>query len=384
MSTVIVFIRQCVSTITMLFNHNIDIIRSRWFETCAYNIFPSWSLDTCSMPSKPRLILCRAPGLIKAEQLHAQDSSVRSAYNNSWKLSDYKSLLCVVSMESVQDESVQDELGKVLIKIVTKVHDFNADYLCTLPIPPGHPKHPITFLNRPGIQVLFVGEGNFTFTVAFAAYKGSLQGIWSTQLEDKPMPSVDNVIFNCLKSITSYYENKRSKLPEDSNYLASSRSLMNDCREKVSQLMALNVPSDFIPWKCGIDATKIDQDDVWRSITGAQPTDRPPFNAIWFQCPWTDWKKIGTLIKTYLCSAATILQPGDIVCVGIINNSKYTPRYELDKLLKDEEVLKKCDYVGVDNTLVGEMLKLGYHHEGLKNLHKWNIDNHITLVFAKK
>ena len=323
------------------------------------------------MPSK--LILCRAPGLIKAEQFHAQDSSavLHIILETFWLQESPPP--CIVSMV----EPAQDEQGEPVIKLGTS-NSCNKQYIHTLPVPTGYPKHPIKFLNQPGVQVLFVGEGNFSFTVAFAAYRRSWKGIWSTRLqtlEEEDMPSVDEVISNCLKSIESYYKNKGP-------------SSTNDCSEKKkSQLMALN-PSDFIPWRCDIDATKIHQDSVWRSITGAQPTDRPPFNAIWFQCPWLDSKekigKIGTLVREYVCSAAEILQEGGIVCVGIINNSKYTPRYELEVLLKDEEVLKKCDYVGVDNTLVGEMLKLGYNHKGVQNIHKYNLDNHLTLVFAKK
>ena len=80
---------------------------------------------------------------------------------------------------------------------------------------------------------------------------------------------------------------------------------------------------------------------------------------------------------------------GGVVCVGIINNSSYKENYALEMIIGESpgnntKVLCEYTFVGIDDELVGEVLKFGYHHEGIRDIHMSNIKRHITLIFARK
>ena len=221
-------------------------------------------------------------------------------------------------------------------------------------------------------KVLFVGEGDFTFTVAFAAYReqhygsspslGAWEGITSTRYnpvgpEDK-FQCVGNTPVQCKPAPT---------LSADSyliNYLPS-------------------VPAGT--WLCGIDATALPT-----ILTQSQ-------QVIWFQCPWVARNNsnysTAELVSDFLLNMAAQIQPGVHVCVGIANYCRYVTCYGLDKILgpnleslpNSTPVLEQYEFAGADDQLVSKLLEFEYMHQSVgRDIHKLISRSHVTLIFTKK
>ena len=248
-----------------------------------------------------------------------------------------------------------------------------------------HPLHPRNLLIRDRAPVIFIGEGNFTFTFAFAALRQSQhpelpfdavtvwKDITSTRYEredEEEVPSMIQVMLGCVSSIALYYQKKVNELK------------MEDLEVMVHYLIHLPLDPNPKPWICNVDATTMDLEKC-HVIT-------PFFGVIWFHCPWSEERtNVGPLVEEFLLKTVQQLMKGSVVCVGIINHQNYIKEYMLWNILgvvegQNTSVLNYYEYLGTDVELVGDVLEFGYHHKGIFDIHLKNLENHITLVFTKK
>ncbi len=230
-------------------------------------------------------------------------------------------------------------------------------------------------------SVLFVGEGDFSFTVAFAVLReheesdssvssdssdsidssdgsvstdhnpGTWDGIIATTLDHK-IPTFSDVVDIC--KTRCYY----------------------------SDLLAIEAPPKEA-WRSGINGCWI-------------PKPLMKAEVIWFQCPWISWDEgptaTGDLIERFLLNTSPNMGAGAYVCVGITTLRDYVERYGLGRILGDKHnggnsitrVTEVYDFKGADNTLIKRVLDFGYHHEGIKDIHDYIRHYHTTLVFRKK
>ncbi len=222
-------------------------------------------------------------------------------------------------------------------------------------------------------SVLFVGEGDFSFTVAFAALRehkksrastvnpGTWDGIIATSYEEskKPVPNFSEAVRTCVHS------RKNAEIKQELENLP---------------------PAPCDSWIPNIDACHL--------INHCKELGDHQSEVIWFQCPWNAGTMfIYSLIRSFLLSASHRIKSGSHVCVGITTHSWYVHRYELKRILpfktrhdRTNQVLKVYDFLGADDKLVKNVLTFGYHHRTCKDedIHDLIKDNHVTLVFRKK
>ncbi len=227
-------------------------------------------------------------------------------------------------------------------------------------------------------SVLFVGEGDFTFTVAFATLRESEKssnnnpGIWdgiiSTRYESisdsYPEPNFHSVLTACKSEFTSNY------------YVWDDV----DIRHVFDRMTP---PGQHQLWQYGVNALQIP------SLSALNP------DVVWFQCPWLPGSdSIYPLIHPFLVNTSDQIQPGKYVCIGITKHEKYVERYELQKILgnwsygrfNSTDILDNYEFCGADQKLVKNVLLFGYHHQGSteKDIHDFIKYYHVTLVFRKK
>ena len=237
-------------------------------------------------------------------------------------------------------------------------------------------------------NVLFVGEGNFTFTLAFAALRkycwysnpvkqDDWHGIVSTRYEYAPgvlpanqsgagvgvfpPPDPKAVRRICL-------ENSNDKFPK--SLLLKDHPSPREIIESFSES-----PGDCY---CGIDARDI------------PPQLIPHKGVIWFQCPWSI--DPGQLIHDFLTKTAPKLFHEDsYICVGITKHSDYVRKYKLESLMRDVWAMDKVlhsyyEFVGADDDLIYQILGFGYRHQSLSqnDIHDYIRDHHLTLVFQRR
>ena len=220
-------------------------------------------------------------------------------------------------------------------------------------------------------DIVIVGEGNFTFSIALATLrKSSWDGIVSTRYEkESPKPQISDVK---LKSIE--YCVLQSKL--DSTELKLS--------DKILAIIGLPSPPDGA-WKFGIDATNLPEDlSVDRKV-------------VWFQCPWIPLKdrhtrrEIYDLILKFLQHVGDKQSENDYVLIGIVKLFPYVKEYLLDKLKLFGEnpsgpVSEAYEFLGADSKLIKEIIRFGYKHKSVdaSEIHEKLLDHHLTLVFKHK
>lgn len=238
-------------------------------------------------------------------------------------------------------------------------------------------------------SVLFVGEGDFSFTVAFAAVRehgrlgqtgapnpGTWDGIISTRYEpndenmSKPPPVFPCVVSSCICDCQIHCQ-MHCQL-----HRYSPQRFYTITSERIQVLQRLKNANDLV-WICGIDATAIPPELTVNS------------SVIWFQCPWLPGPSIYPLIHDFLMRTSETITAGVYVCIGITSHPDYVERYELPKILgyagssSVTDVMKTYWFCGADDTLIESILSFGYHHQGLKDIHDYIRHNHVTLVFCK-
>ena len=207
-------------------------------------------------------------------------------------------------------------------------------------------------------SVLFVGEGDFSFTVAFTALRES----------ERPSISWNDIVATCEDGPILRY----------SEVLAICKWYCKpENRDAIDSMK--KSPPPHGSWKSDINAYKL--------ASHAEKLGDHHAQVIWFQCPWGDGK-IYRLIRGFLRSAYHKVGNRGYVCIGITTHSEYVKEYELKKLLHEgEDIIEfqaKYHFCGADTTLVENILDFGYHHQGRKDIHDMIKEYHVTLVFRKK
>lgn len=216
-------------------------------------------------------------------------------------------------------------------------------------------------------SVVVFGEGNFTFTVALAALRQSYRGIISTTLMDPER----QLQFSDIKLLTIESCVANGKRFEDSHSAVLGR---------VEALLRLPSPPDSLPTvQFNIDATNTPDS------LGVQG------KIVWFQCPWIGLQdqetNTATLVREFLTHMETKQSPGDYLLIGIANFFPYVIAYRLGELLGDnlsQGAVGQYSFLGADTALVQEILRYGYRHQGITNIHDKIFESHVTLVFQKQ
>ena len=240
--------------------------------------------------------------------------------------------------------------------------------------------------------VLFVGESNFTFTVAFAALRKHEK--FSTDLvEQLAQLDIDpkDVNMDWKRIKTSRYESVSDSEPAldltkvKLRCVDDSRTYEKPFPDPLAVLRAIidlaDVPATRIGY--GIDPCAISP----ALVSGC--------DVVWLQCPWIQPRTdVAQLLQKFLLKNAKNIPCGTYVCIGIINKFPYCKAYEISDLLaeNDTPISRQYKFVGADGNLVNKMLVFGYHHECYqlgqgrhpKDIHSENKDSHVTLVFQRK
>lgn len=221
-------------------------------------------------------------------------------------------------------------------------------------------------------SVLFVGEGDFSFTVAFEAYRESERANSTTKINPGMWDGIISTRYESIQAPDFAFLKKRCR----DRYKGSRES-----GEHIEVFDKMEIPPDEA-WECDIDAHSIPNRLMRKS------------EVIWFQCPWIGRNKnpqnsTYKLIDTFLRNAGTSglnreeELSGFFICIGIVRRYKYINLYRLDEIL-ESDIMDKYDYLGADGTLIQSILTFGYHHQGLGDIHDFIKDYHITLIFRKK
>ena len=211
--------------------------------------------------------------------------------------------------------------------------------------------------------IVIFGEGNFTFSVALAAHRGSWNGIETTKYEEENAPDMNKVIVNNIRYCIS---NGRRFKVADSTIFNNVRKLCNID------------PPDQTSWnyRNGVDATTTD-------ITVEK-------KVVWFQCPWISYMdgwETNELVKSFIDHMGNRQNTGDYLLIGITTKFPYVKNYELQCLLGENLVANEYGlykFLGGDKLLIEQLLQLGYYHQGESDIHKEILRAHLTLVFQKK
>ena len=239
-------------------------------------------------------------------------------------------------------------------------------------------------------DILLVGEGNFTFTVALAAIRGgSWNGIVSTRYEaetsDNPRPQFAQVKLKCIEFCRT--NGKLLGIDDETikEYVDAVKGVDPPPKEEHKQDSKEEHEEEHKEknWLFGIDATNTPE---YLTVKGT---------VVVFQCPWLPGRDPNgtpaTLITSFLEHMSTKQNVGDYVLIGITKQFPYVKSYKLKDLLGDDlsnatDSSGKYNFLGADDTFVQEILKHGYHHQSChrKEIHEDIINDHVTLVFQRK
>lgn len=202
-------------------------------------------------------------------------------------------------------------------------------------------------------KVLFLGEGNFTFSAAVALFRGTWNNI---------IPSEKFLI----KAATDYNKLFRKMIDE---MAAHEDTTDSDFRVYVENLVRLE-EKDWKPRE--VDAQNLTE--TWGS------EDKP--NTLFFQCPWV--REVWTLISNFFESAKHFQKKDDLLFLSICTDSFYVSRYNLKSEYDGYELL------GADDSFCKTMFARGYQHQtgyDSSGCHKKLAPNHlnsfVTLCYRK-
>ena len=237
--------------------------------------------------------------------------------------------------------------------------------------------------------IVIFREGNFTFSIALAALRGSSwDGIVSTVKHESP---VQNWWVNSKKLSIKYcvlnasdYEKPDSKKRTASNIL----DVFDLPSPPAGALMYAIADAD------GPGGPLSAEDRIFRDST-TLPRDRSVKNkVVWYQCPWIQGHpgcEIYDLILKFLKCVGKKQSENDYVLIGIVNQFPYVKEYELYKLQLFGEnpsgPVQAYEFLGADNTLIEKIIRFGYKHETVNNdhdIHEKILFDHLTLVFKHK
>ena len=215
--------------------------------------------------------------------------------------------------------------------------------------------------------IYLVGEGNFTFTLAIVALRGSWHGITTTCLGKNTL--LENFLETKIISFEWCIKNAKMLIGSDK----IDKVKVFDGLEAI-----LKVPRpDKINVEENVDCTTCTLNDQ---------------NIVWFQSPWLlDLEKIGQLLRDFLQNMNGHQKCHDYVLIGI-QNIKDSPYPGSAKTFETEKLLAHAltvgyKLIGLDTSFVREMLEYGYKHKCVdENLerHEFLFYSHVTLVFEKQ
>ena len=239
--------------------------------------------------------------------------------------------------------------------------------------------------------VLFVGEGNFTFSVAFATLRkvrscnDPWPGIISTCLGAE-LPQFSRAKVHCIETSFKYHNQVKNHLDKELQNLglASDIGISGDTHLllKIRALLDLPPPPPqyhHLHWRPNIDALEPLKFFI---------------DVIWFQCPWVHPGSVADLVEGFMLNAAHNTSESQRVCLGITTCRAYVHRYELERILGENlrgedgstATLQKFHFLGADTELIAKILSYGYHHhsDSGKDIHNLILPHHVTLVFQRK
>ena len=235
-------------------------------------------------------------------------------------------------------------------------------------------------------NMLYLGEDNFTFSVAFAAWrkareancdpwKGITSTPWKPQSHhDQELPQFSTVQVQCMDNAFNYNEKATKWFSNEIDHLgfSSDVGISGDTHllEKIRILSELPEPNNH--WICGEEST---------------------FDVLWFQCLpilSTDplHKFDQNFCKSILPFAVECTCKDALLCLSIAKHKDYVKDYQLESILgPDLRGLDHMDrdfqYLGADTELIAEILSYGYYHQS-GNIHDTIIPHHVTLVFKRR
>ena len=132
-------------------------------------------------------------------------------------------------------------------------------------------------------NIMFVGEGNFTFAYAFAAYFESWDGIVTTTLSNV-VPSYKNVqtstIAGCAQNSVLLILQDLSL--QDLSLQDLSSGVYQKMHTYLNKLLELTQPQPLnLNWHPDIDATQLHTEKMDFLF------EKHSISSVWFQCPWT-------------------------------------------------------------------------------------------------
>ena len=163
------------------------------------------------------------------------------------------------------------------------------------------------------LDVVLVGEGNFTFTIALVALRGSWDGVISTCLEEN-----ENVL------LSDFYRIK----------LQSVDFCIKNCQDKkspdvvisnIKNVLSVGEPHDAYT---NVDGTRFLFSSYWRQGNRT---------IVWFQCRWAV-SRVDLLISNFLEHMSRQQATGDYVFIGIVTFFPYIKKYKLQDLFGENTI----------------------------------------------
>ena len=230
-----------------------------------------------------------------------------------------------------------------------------------------------TIENQQPVRAIFVGEGNFTYSTAFASSRGSWDNIIASEIGGVPdyYETLVLTVRSCLQ-----YSNELIKRDE----IQSQEEGLEFYKETIQLIDKIVNLGDTI-FRPGVDATQL------QKACYADLFDTDLTCAIFFQCPYDGYKNGETkcLVRSFLSSASEVQHPGDFLFIGITTHSDYSRNYGLLKLIGNGSQAQQNGYsfIGADAEFPKGMLCRGYKHQGVREIHDDIKDTHLTLCFLK-
>ncbi len=262
------------------------------------------------------------------------------------------------------------------------------------------PSVPLHFLL--GEKVHIVGETNFSFAIALAAYRHDYRwqctsasgvGEWPQGSQD-PVEACEGVKCDAQEwirdnAVTDAYNRANAVRGPKVRQVANSVEAI--CQEEVDRVKsppegkrgtllahrAMYSPSPLVvqgAWKADLDALDAEQ---LRSLG--------PVDSIWLQCPCTPehvgYDVVLPILQGFLKAAGRAGIPR--VLIGIANRPSYHCSYRLQELniLEENPVFMQYRFRGANNTMINEILAHGYIYEGPTGTHEHNFAHHVVLIF---
>lgn len=242
---------------------------------------------------------------------------------------------------------------------IQKINGEDFDVITIVVDIPSDAKPPDTFV--------FLGEGNFTFSTAFASRRDSWDGVVPTTFDPseqelkKTVKDWSGTLSACAKNATT--EDMKSEMK--------------------------NWTKSKPPAQRHLDATSLgDRADLESRL-------RIPKNSaltLWFQSPWSEGFPGGQInfVKAFMLSAAAVQFHGEMLVMGLCIDESKKGR-AVDALSPYVhyygQLLSACreyyDCLGADLLFVGEMIRRGYMHEAAAGGQTAASDKFATLLFRR-